>query len=78
MKFFHNYNILKKETKVRCFPLQELQNHRLVVTAIGLFICDALRNLVPFAQFKKCEKHPWKGITVGKVAGLPNRTKYHI
>ena len=21
-------------------------------------ICDVLRDLVPFAQFKKCEKHP--------------------
>ena len=24
-------------------------------------ICDALGNLVPFVQFKKCEKHPWRG-----------------
>ena len=23
-------------------------------------ICDALRNLVPFAQFKKRERHPWR------------------
>ena len=23
-------------------------------------ICDVLRDLVPFAQFKKCEKHPWR------------------
>ena len=22
--------------------------------------CDALRDLVPFAQFKKHEKHPWR------------------
>ena len=25
-----------------------------------LDICDALRNLVPFVQFKKREKHPWR------------------
>ena len=25
-------------------------------------ICDALRNLVPFVQFKKREKHPWKSV----------------
>ena len=24
------------------------------------FICDALCDLVPFAQFKKCEKHSWR------------------
>ena len=23
-------------------------------------ICDALRNLVQFVQFKKREKHPWR------------------
>ena len=27
------------------------------------FKCDALRNLVPFAQFKKCEKQPWRSVT---------------
>ena len=26
-------------------------------------ICDALRGLVPFAQFKKPEKHPWRSVT---------------
>ena len=25
--------------------------------------CDALRDLVPFVQFKKCEKHPWRSVT---------------
>ena len=24
-------------------------------------ICDVFRDLVPFVQFKKREKHPWKG-----------------
>ena len=32
-------------------------------------ICDALCDLVPFVQFKKCEKHPWKCVAFGKVAG---------
>ena len=26
----------------------------------GVQICDALRDLVPFVQFKKREKRPWK------------------
>ena len=25
--------------------------------------CDALRDLVWFVQFKKCEKHPWRNVT---------------
>ena len=32
-------------------------------------ICDALRDLVPFVQFKKCEKYPWKSVTFRKVTG---------
>ena len=29
-------------------------------------ICNALRDLVPFVQFKK---HPWRSVTFSKVAG---------
>ena len=32
-------------------------------------ICDALRVLVPFIQFKKHEKHPWRSVTFSKVEG---------
>ena len=32
-------------------------------------MCDALRDLVPFAQFKNREKHPWRGVNFSKVAG---------
>ena len=31
--------------------------------------CDKLCDLLPFAQFKKCEKHPWRSVTFSKVAG---------
>ena len=31
-------------------------------------IRDALHDLVPFAQFKKREKHPWRRVTFSKVA----------
>ena len=30
-------------------------------------ICDALRDLVPFMQFKKHEKHQWRSVTFSKV-----------
>ena len=33
-------------------------------------ICDALRDLVPFAQFKKREKHSWRIATFSKAVGL--------
>ena len=31
--------------------------------------CGALRDLVPFVQFKKREKHPWKRVDFSKVVG---------
>ena len=34
------------------------------------YICDALRDLIPFAQFKKREKHPWRSVNFSKVAGF--------
>ena len=33
-------------------------------------ICGALRVSVPFVQFKKREKHPWRIVNFSKVAGL--------
>ena len=30
--------------------------------------CDALRDLVPFVQFKKRKKHPWRSVNFSKVA----------
>ena len=33
-------------------------------------ICDRLRVLVPFLQFKKREKHPWRSVIFSKVAGF--------
>ena len=31
--------------------------------------CGALHDLVPFVQFKKREKHPWRSVNFSKVAG---------
>ena len=30
-------------------------------------VCGALRDLVPFVQFKKLEKHSWRNVTLSKV-----------
>ena len=35
-----------------------------------LSVCDGLRNLVTFVQFKNREKHPWSSVTFSKVAGF--------
>ena len=31
--------------------------------------CDALRDLVPFVQLKKLEKHPWRSVILSKNTG---------
>ena len=39
--------------------------------------CDALRDLVPFAQFKKREKHLWRSANFSKVVGLSVELYYN-
>ena len=34
------------------------------------YIWNALRDLVPFTQFEKLEKHPWRSVTFSNVAGF--------
>ena len=44
-----------------------------LVTALFLkkdYIYGTLCDLVPFAQFKKREKHPWRSVAFSKVAGF--------
>ena len=37
---------------------------------ISEIICDLLRDLVPFVQFKKREEYSWRSVTFSKVAGF--------
>ena len=39
--------------------------------------CDKLRDMAPFAQFKKREKHPWTHVTLLKPATLQKVTLLH-
>ena len=39
-------------------------------------ICSALRDLVPFVQIKKIEKHPWRSVNFSKVAGLKRFSRF--
>ena len=51
---------------------------RITVNIKIMFICGALRDLVPFLQFKKREKHPWRSANFSNVASLAcNFTKFN-
>ena len=39
--------------------------------------CHALGDLVPFVQFEKREKHPWRSVTFSKPATLLKLTLLH-
>ena len=65
----HLHKSIYTSTFPNCSSLIILSNYDLLFnTHIFVCICDALRNLVPFIQFKKREKHPWKSVTFSKVA----------
>ena len=38
--------------------------------SLKLLSCGALRDLVPFVQFKRREKHPWTSVTFSNAAGF--------
>ena len=40
-------------------------------------IFDVLRDLVPFVQFKTCEKHTWRSVTFSKVARSKLTKRYY-
>ena len=44
-----------------------LQVFKTLKTLFFISICDALRDLVPFVQFKKRKKHPWRSVFLGKL-----------
>ena len=39
------------------------------LAACWMLRCGAFRDLAPFVQFKKREKHPWRSVDFSKVAG---------
>ena len=51
------------------FHIQALYVQQIPKSIDILLHSDALRNWVPFVQFKKLEKHPSKSGTFSKVAG---------
>ena len=47
------------------------------LTLDAFHICGALRDLVPFVQFKQREIYPWRSINFSKFAGLLKLTLLH-
>ena len=41
-------------------------------------IYDALRDLVPFVQFKKRKKHPWRSVALLKLQVLSSLGVFHV
>ena len=41
--------------------------HFMLLLGSFINICDVLRDLVPFVQFEKREKHPWGSITFSRL-----------
>ena len=50
--------------------LSLLSKSNLIVPGQKNSIWGALRDLIPFVQFKKREKHPWRSVNFSKVAGF--------
>ena len=44
----------------------KLPNNVLIITLAFIIVCDAMRDLVLFVQFKNREKHPWRSVTFSK------------
>ena len=63
---FGNLCLLKKGYHEQLFTGILQNSHRKPVRTIT--ISDTSRNLVPFIQFNKLEKHPWRSVTFSKVA----------
>ena len=48
----------------------EYTSNRVKNRTSSCYIYEALHDLVPFVQFKKREKHPWRSITFSKVTSV--------
>ena len=49
--------------------MKKIQNVKSFSNQYKIENCGALSDLVPFVQFKKREKHPWRSVNFSKVAG---------
>ena len=74
MSVFFNYRYEEKNShleKMSCILIKDVgyQITFLVSFLQSTRICDVLRDLVSFVQFKKREKHPWWSVIFSKITG---------
>ena len=62
--FFHLLQVVSDLSFCGLIKILKLTNH-FIFRISRKRICDVLRNLVPFVQFKKRGKHPWRMFSVG-------------
>ena len=58
--------VLLRCSKKNCFSNMGQSERKILERSI----CDALRNLISFVQFKKHKKHSWRNVTLRNVAGF--------
>ena len=76
----YSYLFILPDNKADIFAaplLMPYGNFSFLILSSMVMICGALRNLVPCAQFKKCEKHPWRSI-IFCTNGTKSRKAPHI
>ena len=52
----------KEEKKIKFKKEKEKKNYNIISAMPHSKIWDAMLNLIPFVQFKKREKHPWRSV----------------
>ena len=71
---FKMYTVLRRST----YHISVFFQHHLCFGTFTFEICSALRDLVPFVQFKKRQKHPYRTVNFSKIAGFSTKFQYQI
>ena len=67
-------NVFIRKTCMHTYIYFPIRCLRILVPSMGYVYVEVLRDLVPFIQFKKREKHPWGSGTFSKVSGFKPAT----
>ena len=66
-QLLNNFHVDRNQTIRVEMRLNKQKNTKITIQKQ---ICDVLRDLISFAQFKKREKHPLRSVTFSNVAGF--------
>ena len=68
---YYHQRVTKSNQQRKCEVLCDLLN--LISNVFKKNNCDTLRDLVPFVQFKKREKHPWRSGTCNSACNFTTK-----